>query len=51
MMIDLFSKAGSKVNDQAIKEGIPVSLKSGDKLQFAASSRTYHVEVDYSKIA
>lgn len=51
LLIDLMSKAGTKVDGKEAQGCIPVQLKQGgQKVQFGSSTRTYVVKVDYSRM-
>lgn len=49
-LVDLGSKSGSYVDGKRIGDGVPQPLKSGQKLNFGASTRTYKIEIDYSDV-
>ena len=50
-LVDLGSRAETKLDDKAITPCIPVSLKkSGNEITFGLSSRRYRVTVDYSRM-
>ena len=51
MLIDLMSKAGTKVDGEELQGCIPFKLKQGgQKVQFGLSTRTYVVKIDYSRM-
>lgn len=49
-VVDLMSKAGTKVDDKTVEGCIPFPVKSGQSLTFGLSTRTYQLSVDYSKM-
>lgn len=51
-MIDLMSKAGTKLDDKALDGCIPQQVKanSRQKVVFGLSTRVYEISVDYSKM-
>ena len=51
LIVDLMSKAGTKVDGLPLEGCIPQKLKqSGQKVQFGLSSRTYAVTIDYTRM-
>jgi RNA recognition motif. (a.k.a. RRM, RBD, or RNP domain)/FHA domain len=50
ILLDLVSKAGTKLADKALNACIPMQVKSGQKINFGLSTRTYEVHIDYSKM-
>ena len=50
VLLDLMSKAGTKLDDQQIDGCIPMPVKPGQKMVFGLSTRTYQVQIDYSKM-
>lgn len=50
VLVDLKSKAGTKLDDDIIHDNIPYRLKSGKKLNFALSTRDYIINIDTTKI-
>jgi hypothetical protein len=43
VLLDLISKAGTKVDDKPIEGCIPSSVKNGSKIVFGLSTRIYEV--------
>lgn len=51
VLVDLMSKAGTKVDGEELQGCIPQKLKqSGQKITFGLSSRTYVVTIDYTRM-
>lgn len=50
VLLDLMSKAGTKVDDKPLEGCIPATVKSGQKIVFGISTRVYEVQIDYSKM-
>ena len=50
VLVDLRSKSGTKLNNEAIRDHIPYKLQNGSKINFALSSRDYIVNIDLTKI-
>ena len=51
LLIDLGSKYGTKLNGKQIEPNIPTPVnKKGDIVQFGASTRSYKITVDYSRM-
>ena len=49
-IIDLGSKAGTKVNDEKIENFIPVQIATGNTLSFGYSTRSYKIEIDFNQV-
>lgn len=43
VVLDLMSKAGTKIDDKPTEQCIPLAVKSGQKVQFGLSTRVYEV--------
>mmetsp|Transcript_5012 Transcript_5012/g.12291 ORF Transcript_5012/g.12291 Transcript_5012/m.12291 type:complete len:688 (-) Transcript_5012:35-2098(-) len=50
IVIDLQSKAGTKVNDKQIPAFVTVKVEDGDTIALGASTRYYTVKVDYDRV-
>jgi hypothetical protein len=50
VLLDLISKAGTKVDGKPIEPCMPVQVQTGQKIEFGFSTRVYEVKVDYSKM-
>ena len=50
IIVDLRSKAGTKLEGNLLQDHIPYSLKNGSKLSFAQSTREYVVTLDMKKM-
>jgi len=50
VLIDLRSKAGTKLDGDLIKDNIPYRMKNGKKLRFGLSTREYVVSIDLKKM-
>lgn len=51
LLVDLMSKAGTKVDGEELSGCIPFKLKqSGAKVQFGSSTRSYIVTIDYTRM-
>eukprot|EP00828_Plagiopyla_frontata_P008309 TRINITY_DN14137_c0_g1_i7.p2 TRINITY_DN14137_c0_g1~~TRINITY_DN14137_c0_g1_i7.p2 ORF type:complete len:570 (+),score=85.50 TRINITY_DN14137_c0_g1_i7:393-2102(+) len=49
-LIDVGSKSGSFVNQQKLGENLPFKLQNGDKLNFAISTRSYEIVINYQQV-
>ena len=49
-MIDLGSKAGTKLNNEKIDLQVPKPVISGNTLSFGYSTRTYKVKIDFTEV-
>ena len=50
IIVDLRSKAGTKLDSNLLQDHIPYKLKDGNKLSFAQSTREYVVSLDMKKM-
>jgi len=50
VLVDLRSKAGTKLDGDMISDNIPYRLKNGKKIKFGLSTRDYTVNIDVGKI-
>jgi len=50
MIIDLGSKAGTKVNNQLLQKWIPFPLKNNYEIICGMSTRKYLVKIDYTAV-
>lgn len=50
VLIDLRSKAGTKLDGDMISDNIPYRLKNGKKIKFGLSTRDYIVNIDVGKM-
>jgi ribA/ribD-fused uncharacterized protein len=50
VLIDLKSKAGTKLDNDIIRDHIPYRLKDGKKINFALSTRDYIIKIDLEKV-
>ena len=48
--MDVGSKGGSFIDGRKVEPHVPVSLRTGQQLHFALSTRKYLFQVDYSKV-
>lgn len=48
-IMDLGSRSGTFLNDQFLEPHIPYALQNDDYLKFAKSSRTYVLDIDFSR--
>ena len=50
VIIDLSSKAGTRIDEISLQVCIPELIKNGSKIIFGLSTRVYEVSIDYSKM-
>ena len=50
VLVDLMSKAGTKLDNVSLQGCIPIEVKNGQKILFGLSTRTYQVSIDYAKM-
>jgi ribA/ribD-fused uncharacterized protein len=50
VLVDLRSKAGTKLGEEVLRDHIPYKISSGNKIKFALSSRDYIITIDTTKI-
>lgn len=50
VVLDLMSKAGTKLDGAPCSGCIPYTVKNGQKIHFGLSTRTYIISIDYTKM-
>ena len=50
LLVDVGSKAGTKLNGKSLSVGMPYSISSKDKIVLGLSTRTYVVTLEYEQV-
>lgn len=50
MIVDLGSTTGTRVNGKSVIDHTGIPIKDGDEIVFGASTRSYKVTIDYSRL-